>query len=226
MQISVGDARRMSRLSAGSPLVARRAFLRSSLVAGAAVAVSESPLFGRWVEAAHVAAPDLTHETLNGLVAFVVPGADPYSVAQGVSTLEPGGVEAETTDVLVATFDGSAPYVPSFSAIVASILNDLAVAVGAPPSGAFDSPFCRLSFSQKASVFQIMDSTEALKPLGSRLPALSAALSYSEAGVLDPQTRTLTGPPVGWSISQYSGVAEGRPEFRGYVGGHRAAENV
>ena len=36
------------------------------------------------------AAPDLVVDTFNGLVAFVVPGPDAYSVAQGESTTEPG----------------------------------------------------------------------------------------------------------------------------------------
>jgi hypothetical protein len=34
-------------------------------------------------------------------------------------------------------------------------------------------------------------------------------------------TRTLTQQPVGWTISNYSGTADGRDEFRGYLGHRR-----
>ncbi len=38
---------------------------------------------------------DVSRDTLGGLVSFVVPGPDPYSQAQGVTTVEPGGVDAD-----------------------------------------------------------------------------------------------------------------------------------
>jgi hypothetical protein len=50
------------------------------------------------------------------------------------------------------------------------------------------------------------------------LPALVAAFSYSEAGAFDPVTRSLAGSPVGWQISSYQGVADGRDELLGYFG--------
>ena len=48
------------------------------------------------------------------------------------------------------------------------------------------------------------------------LPQFVAFLVYSEAGVFDPNTRRLTGPPLGWDLSNYEGVADGRDEFKGY----------
>ena len=205
-------------------LRSRRSFLGSTLWAGATAAlVQAQPLLaGRgWLAAAHAATPDLTHDTFNGLLAFVVPGSDPYSVAQGVSTAEQGGVDAGATDVLIATVDESTPFVPSFSTQVAAILNGLAVTVNPAPGGTFLSPFARLGFAQKAGVFEIMDSTDTLQPLGGILPPFIAFFCYSEAGAFDPVTRSLTGQPLGWQLSSYQGIADGRDEFLGYLKGSR-----
>jgi hypothetical protein len=207
-------------------MASRRTFLTHAGLASAGLVLLSSPeLVSRgWLAAAKAAGPDLVTDTLNGLLAFVVPGADGYSLAQGISTQEAGGVEAGVAQALIETIDASAPYLPSFSAVVASILNDLAQAVGAPASGDFEAPFARLSFAQKVAVLQIMDSTDPLKPLAGVLPAIVAYLAHSEAGAFDPATRSITSPPVGWTISDYTGVAEGRAELRGYFRGRREAE--
>src|SRR6266581_1163463 len=94
----------------------RRAFFGHMALASAAVALTQAPEFlrsGGWLEAAEASTTDLVHDTFNGLLAFVVPGRDPYSMAQGVSTVEAGGVEAGATDVLLATLDETTPFVPS-----------------------------------------------------------------------------------------------------------------
>ena len=152
-------------------------------------------------------------------MAFVVPGHDPYSIAQGVSTEEPGGVDAGATDALIATIDGSTPFVPSFSAVVATILNNLAQAVHPGVTGAFGSPFANLSHAEKAAVFQVMDNHDAFKVLAGVLPGFVAFFVYSEAGTFDPATRSLSGTPLGWKLSNYEGVSDGRDEFRGYLHG-------
>jgi hypothetical protein len=100
---------------------------------------------------AETATPDLLHDTFNGLLAFIVPGPDDYSVAQGVSTLEPGGVDLGVTDILIATLDETTPFLPQFSATVAAILNSLALVVNPTPGGTFLSPFACLSFAEKAA---------------------------------------------------------------------------
>ena len=41
-----------------------------------------------------------------------MPGPDDYSVAQGVSTVEPGGVDEGVTDILIATLDETTPFLP------------------------------------------------------------------------------------------------------------------
>jgi len=146
----------------------------------------------------------------------VLPGSDPFSVQQGSSTADPGGVDAGVLDVLIATVDESTPFVPSFSAQVAAILNGLAEVVNPAANGPFLSPFARLEFSEKVAVFQVMDATDPLKLLGGLLPLFTAFFCYSEAGKLDPATRTLAGTPLGWQLCHYQGVADGRDEFLGY----------
>jgi hypothetical protein len=197
----------------------RRNFLGHALLASACSALIQASGFlgaQGWLSDARAAGADVTVDTFNGLLAFVAPGSDSYSIAQGVSTPELGGVGVGAVDVLIATVDESTPFVPSFSAQVAAILNSLGLAVDASASGPFAAPFANLSFAAKVGVFQIMDGTTALQPLAGVLPPFVAFFAYSEAAAFDPVTRTLTGQPLGWTLSQYQGVADGRAEFLGY----------
>ncbi len=209
-------------------LLSRRAFLGHAARLAAAAALIQLPavLTGRgWLEAAKAAQPDLVHETLNGLVAFIVPGPDPYSVTQGVSTEEPGGMDANITDAFIVTLDLAQPQtvpLPPLSVTAATVLNNVAQAVNPNTAGGpFSSPFANLSFQQKVAVFKYLDADPALASLASLLALAAALLSYSEAGVFDPQTRKLTGWPVGWTISEYQGVSRGHDEFKGYFQNRR-----
>jgi hypothetical protein len=200
--------------------ISRRGFLGQIALASAAAAIAQAPEFacgGRWFEAAHAASPDLVHDTCNGLLAFVVPGTDSYSQAQGVSTPDPGGVDAGATDALIVTIDGTTPFVPDFSAVVVTILNGLAQAVHPGITGPFGSPFSNLSFPEKAAVFQVMDNHETFKVLAGVLPGFVGFFVYSEAGTFDPGTRSLTGRPLGWTLANYEGVSDGRDELHGYL---------
>ena len=204
--------------------MSRRGFLGNMmlLTAAAALARATDLLTSRgWVQAAETTTTDLLHDTFNGLLAFIVPGPDDYSIAQGVSTVEPGGVDEGVTDILIATLDETSPFLPQFSGIVVAILNDLALVVNPSPGGTFLSPFACLSFAEKAAVFQIMDATDSLKTLGGVLPAFVAFFCYSEAGAFDPVTRSLTGHPLAWELSGYQGVSDGRNEFLGYFENRR-----
>jgi hypothetical protein len=200
----------------GTSLISRRRFLRVGLLTSAAAAIANSPLCEQLLETAKAATPDLLHDTFNGLLAFIVPGPDAYSQAQGATSPTPGGVDGSVAEVLIETLDLSVPFLTRFSATVAAILNNLAQVVNPSAVSPFGSPFANLKYAEKVSVLQIMDSTEALKSLGGVLPLLVAALCYSDAGAFDPATRSLTGTPVGWTISNYSGVSDGRDEFQGY----------
>jgi hypothetical protein len=202
-------------------LLSRRRFLRHAGLTAAAMALLQAPqvLSGRgWIQPVYAADPDLVRDdTYNGLLAFVVPGSDPYSVDQGVSTEKPGGVDADITDVLIASMDQAVPFRPNFSVELAGILNFVAQQVNTSASGRFSAPFANLSFPEKVAVFHGLEGDPNLRPLAGVLLQFVAFLVYSEAGVFDPNTRTLTGTPLGWGeLSNYEGVADGRDEFKGY----------
>jgi hypothetical protein len=199
-------------------------------MAGAAAALAQLPDFldaKGWLEEARAQTPDATRDTLNGLVAFVVPGTDPYSVAQGETDGRPGAIEAGTTELLIELLDGfvraggsAGPEIPS-SGGVATMLNQTALSVNpAAARGSFPSPFSRLSFDEKVEVFRRLESmTEGageLRFVAGILIGAVAFLAYGEGGVIDPATRQPTTRPVGWDLSGYDGIAEGRPELKGY----------
>ena len=205
--------------------ISRRALLERAGLAGAGALLAQLPGFlssKGWLEEAHAQSADLTRDTLDGLVAFVVPGPDPYSVAQGQSTAEPGGIDAGATRMLIDLLDrfaGPAGRMPT-SGGVAQLLNGYAAEVNpAAAGGAFPSHFARLRFEEKIEVFrrfeQETEGTE-LRFVSGVLTAAVRFLAYNEGAVTDPNTRQLTATPVGWTLSRYDGVAEGRPELKGY----------
>ena len=53
---------------------------------------------------------------------------------------------------------------------------------------------------------------------------LVAFLAYSEARVFDAKKRRLRARPVGWRLTRYTGVADGRKELKGYWQGRKAAD--
>ena len=81
----------------------------------------------------------------------------------------------------------------------------------------------RLSFAEKTTVLSVMEGLEPLKPLAGVLPAIVAFITYSEAAVFEPAARIVTGQPIGWSLSRYDGVADGRDDFQGYFHHRRQA---
>lgn len=202
--------------------LSRRTFLKYSGLT-AAVAALTPEFIGRqgWVEAA-VLPPELVADTINGLVAFIVPGPDAYSTHQLVSTEEPGGIDANTTPPLIYGLNQAGlapPPFESLSELVAFILNNVALAVNPAPIGPFGSPFANLVFAEKVSAFFVMESGLAgaeLVPLAGVLPVLTAFTAYSEAGVFNPFTRELVDTPVGWTISNYGGVSDGHDDLKGY----------
>ena len=96
----------------------RRAFLVRSGVIGAAVALVDVPALLEPVRAS-AAGPSLAElspvfdalskDTINGLVAFAVPGPDAYSVAQGVHDTAPGGLAADGTAFMLNALDNFYP---------------------------------------------------------------------------------------------------------------------
>lgn len=220
--------------------LSRRALLQRVGLLGAAAALAQLPalLDARGLlETAAAQSADLTEDTLNGLVAFIFPGSDPYSVAQGEKFDGPGGIAAGTTPLLIYVLDHIVPVgtviggdatLPA-SGGVATLLNAYATRVNpVAAGGSFPSPFSRLSFAEKAKVFELfegepsMDGTE-LRFVAGILPGAVGLLSFSEGGVYDPKTRSVTRRPVGWEVSGYGGPAEGQAELKGYYHGFRSA---
>jgi hypothetical protein len=202
----------------------RRAFVARALVAsGALLPLPEVIARAGLVDAAAAATPDLVTDTLNALVAFVVPGPDAYSAAQGVSTAEPGGIDAYATPALIQGLAFAQPSVP-LAPMVASLLNLVAQGVNPGAAGPFASPFANLSFAEKAAVLDVLERDNAfaqVRSLFGILPSLVAFLAYSEVGVFDPASRTVVATPIGWSLTSYDGVADGRDAFVGYFENRR-----
>lgn len=242
----------------------------------------------------------LSRDTLNGLVAFSLPGQDPYSRAQGTPRNEPGGIEAQGTDFLIENLDRFLPFPnaivrPAATALVTALRdlplplagnlvfgllgppavtlglvddavffilqNDAAAPLSLPVAlllnyvatvvnplslkGAFLSPFARLSFAEKAHALELIETPQSnlvalvdaqvpqplkasvsglLKFLGGALYEFAAFGSMGESRKFNPQTRTLTGRPVGWQLSGFlpdNQTGEGWDDLIGYYQNRR-----
>lgn len=218
----------------------RRSFMERAGLVGLAAGLAQLPSLldaKGLLPAAFAQGEDVVQDTLSGLIAFVLPGDDDYSRAQGDSTKEPGGLAAGTLPVFIRNLDAFVPVaVPGAgtetlpaSGGVATLLNRYALEVNpAASSGQFASPFARLSNAEKAEVFKRFESDTAwddteFKFVSGILFGFVAFLAWSEGGVIDPNTRLPRSTPVGWTLSQYGGPAEGHAELRGYYHGHRSA---
>jgi hypothetical protein len=152
----------------------------------------------------------------------------------------PDGLHGASWLEAVLEHDGTVPLAP----LIAGVLNLLAVEVDpASAAGPFLTPFARLSFANKARVWEefevnlpqlftfgapgsLLPTLSLLLPLlgtlGSLLRFASGALlelaafgSYTEHAVFDSSTGELTGRPVGWdrAACQPDGPVEGWDEF-------------
>jgi hypothetical protein len=220
--------------SVGMTGVSRRQLLqRATALFAGAVVLDRLPAalhVQGWLENAYAATPNVVQQTMNGLVAFVVPGRDRYSRAQGTKTRTPGGIEAGATAALIRTLDRFLPSPLPLSATAATILNEVAAGVApSPRRGEFESAFANLTFAQKAKVFETLEGLQgpeagSIRFLAGNLPGLTAFLAYSEAGAFDRRRRRMRRRPVGWRLARYAGVAEGRKELKGYWEGRKAAD--
>lgn len=214
----------------------RRTFLARAGVLGAATMLWQVPPLLRlrgWDSPAYAQDPNIVRDTLNGLVAFIFPGDDEYSVAQGDSTNSPGAMAADTTTILIQSLDEFLPApdgpppltnddtVP-LSGGIANLLNVVAASVNpAAAGGPFPSHFSRLSSAEKAEVFHRLETdngvpdnelpepftgaTGNFRFVAGILPGFVAFLAFSEWHTYDPETRRLTQRPVGWEQSGYQG---------------------
>ena len=103
----------MTQDSKGAASFSRRALVARAVAAtGALVALPDAIARLGLEREAQAATTDLVSDTINGLVAFVVPGPDAYSVAQGESTPEPGGIDAFATPALIQGLTFAQPSQP------------------------------------------------------------------------------------------------------------------
>jgi hypothetical protein len=180
---------------------------------------------------ARAADDDLVRDTVNGLVAFIVPGDDVYSRAQGVVVAGPGGVGAGATPAVIEVLDFFASDAQGrpvpLSRVVATLLNSAAQRVNPKASGgALLSGFARLSFAEKLEAYHEIDVDPALAASQGQLallPTVVGLITYSEAPALDRATGRLRRTPIGWRMSGYGGPADGRAELRGYYRGREQA---
>lgn len=112
----------------------RRGFLIRSGILGAAVALGRlhwpSPASAQSVDDVAALLRDLARDTFDGFVSMVIPGPDPYSVAQGVTSPRPGAIAAGASELVMTSFDGFFA-LPDRAA--ANIAVALASGLGAPP---------------------------------------------------------------------------------------------
>jgi len=173
---------------------------------------------------------DSIRDTYNGLAAFVVPGMDIWSAAQGATSSEPGAVSTHVADVMIGVLDRtvpSPPQAPPSSAMIASLLNQVAQKVNPSAGGNFASDFSKLSFREKVAVFQFIEGDPSMQPfkrIGGLLAFFVAFIFYSEASVFDFATHRLKGRPAGWVATNYNGDFDGSCQFKGYFRDRRHAE--
>ncbi len=101
-------------MTEAAPFGRREFFVRAGAI-GAAVVLFESGTLTTAPASAVVPSPvtslldQLAADTVSGLVAFVVPGPDAYSVRQGVSDSVPGGIAADGTNFMLSSLDNFYP---------------------------------------------------------------------------------------------------------------------
>lgn len=215
-----------SRLPGNSP--SRRALLFGTPAAVMVAAIAA----GDPASAAAAAATtdESVNAAFNGLASYVLPGDDAYSRRQGRTRPGPGGVAAGTAGHLYDCYQ---------HAFAAAINTRYGVNLPAPQLisavidaftrtrypvesiGPLKHPFANLKHAQKAQVLADLDEERLLRrlPIGfgfNTIITLTGLGCYSEYGVFDQRTRTLTGRPVGWALSNHAGVSDGWPEFIGY----------
>lgn len=209
--------------------VTRRQFLRmggsAALTAAGVAAVPDLLRFMGHLNPALAQEADITLDTFNGLAAFLWPGDDAYSVAQGESSDRPGAVAANAGFHIAAALDFFVPApddvvsndltVP-LSQAIAGGLNTAALATNPlAVGGTFLSPFSRLSYADKAAAYGVLETdTQQLnaitlpEPLDEAqgvlqfvfgvLPGFVQFFAFSEIDVFDAGSKTLKSRPIGW----------------------------
>jgi hypothetical protein len=202
---------------------------RTLLIATPAAALVTSLAAGQ-TPASAATTDESVMAAFNGLASYVLPGDDEYSRRQARTRPGPGGVAAGAAGHLYDCYQ---------HAFAAAINTKYGVNLPAPQLisaildafsrtryliesiGPLKHPFANLTHPGKARVLADIDEQPLLRglPVGfgfNTIITLTGLGCYSEYGVFDQRTRTLTGRPVGWELSNHAGVRNGWPEFIGY----------
>lgn len=183
--------------------------------------------------------PDQVADPLTGALAIALE-AQPIPLPDELISLPLG--EVDTLHEAVRGLLDNDETIPA-SVPIALLLNLVATRVNpAAVSGAFVSPFARLTYAEKAEAFALMEGAdpELVGQLDSNLPEpLSESLSgllrfvsgallefggfgtFCEWAVFDPATKQLEHRPVGWQLTGYQpdGPVEGWDDLLGYYPG-------
>ncbi|MGH9274144.1 MAG: hypothetical protein ACRDZU_05795 [Acidimicrobiales bacterium] len=120
------------------------------------------PSAGAQVDPVAMVLRELSRDTFSGLCAFCVPGADPYSVAQGVQNAGEGSVDARTTDFLLNAADFFVPLPDGFARAVVSGLRTSSVDTGFPIPPELLGPVLDLARTVDDEIVSLLEGDEAI----------------------------------------------------------------
>ncbi len=146
----------------------RRQFLARTGVLGATLgifgpaALRRLPAAGAQIEPVGMVLQELARDTFNGIVTFAVPGADPYSVAQGVQLDREGAMEAKSADFLLNAADFFLPLPDGFARAVVSGLRTSAGDTGFPIPTELLGPILDLARAVDDEILALLTNDEAV----------------------------------------------------------------
>lgn len=146
----------------------RRQFLARVGVLGATVGLAGPLALGRATRAGAQVEPvaavlgELARDTFNGIVTFVVPGADPYSVAQGVHHPGEGALDARATDFLIRAADFFVPLPDGAARAVIAGLRTSAGDTGFPIPPELLGPALDLALAVDDEILALLANDEAI----------------------------------------------------------------
>jgi hypothetical protein len=232
-------------------------FARQTMAGVAAFCVPGNDLYSIGQGVTTLAAPGAVAAKADAFLVYMFDNYLPLPGARALAT----GLGAPFNGVVLTLPDGSNESLGSAVTEVVSTLDSMplslllvlalnALALFVRPSsavGLLPSPFARLSWRDKAKVFELLEApgddtlrtiSEGIKEpvtrtligylqlAGLGLLAFAGQGAYSEWGVIDPATRTLRAQPVGWRLSHYGGVSDGWDEFKGYYQGRKEVSHA
>jgi hypothetical protein len=146
----------------------RRQFLARVGVLGASAgllgpaALRRLPAAGAQLQPVGMVLQELARDTFNGIVTFAVPGADPYSIAQGVQLEREGAMEARSPDFLLNAADFFLPLPDGFARAVVSGLRTSAGDTGFPIPPELLGPVLDLARTVDDEIVALLTNDEAV----------------------------------------------------------------